>query len=356
MMKMSVMDNNTVFMKWLDNVEDKKIKKYFGDVSRTEITVQNCVKNIVETVAFFFKAKIEAGIPSSSGKSKKVKVGEKHFLKTKFYKFMHPAIDPAYWKGKGEVPLYDSIKPVTCDTCTTGAIKCKACGGSGHQDCNKCKGTGKLKCKRCGGAGKIENKLQIIERGATSEEKKKIIYDTVCPLCHGLGTATCPSCNGFGKNTCKKCKGLGSSSCKNCGGSGYFYQYELVPVPFGRSSAKATFKSYFIYSPEIEKILEKNLEENMKLIDGIKVNDLNELKENLIQQVLGTYSSNIDKRIKKTQQLFEKLEKKDASQNPLYPILVIPAIELEIETPINKKFTIIGLGTSDNFTTFAPRF
>ncbi|NHI94093.1 MAG: hypothetical protein EAX96_16505 [Candidatus Lokiarchaeota archaeon] len=354
---MSAMSNDAVFQKWLDSAQDKKLKKYFGnDFDRNSIIKENYVKNSILSVAFFFKAKIDIAPPTSSGKKNRIEVGEKKFLKTKFYKFTHPGIDPAFWKGPNEVPSYDSIKTVACEKCISGAIKCKNCGGTGHQECQKCKGTGKLKCKRCGGEGKIENKLQVIERGATSEEKKKLKYDLICPLCHGLGASTCPSCNGFGKNTCKNCKGLGSASCKNCGGTGAFYQYEMIPVPFGRSSVKPAYEYYFIYNPDVEKKIQNDLEEMIELMDGIRINDHTELNENLIQQAIGTFSSDIERRIKKCKQLFEKLEKKDPTQSPLYPILIIPIIQLDLETPTNKKFSIFGMGTSNNFTVLTTNF
>ncbi|MHA1894712.1 MAG: hypothetical protein ACTSX4_09435 [Candidatus Helarchaeota archaeon] len=349
-----------VFNWWFEHAQDKKLKKYFGikgaQFQRNDVTMGQHVKDIKEGVAFFFRSKKESKISTGTGKTKTIEVSEKKFLKTKFYIFSHPAIDPAFWKGPSEVPSYETIRQVPCKDCSSGAIKCKSCGGSGHSECSKCRGKGTLKCKRCGGSGKIENKLEIIDRGATSQEKKKESYTTICPVCHGTGTATCHSCNGFGKTTCKKCKGLGSASCKSCGGSGFFYQYQIVPVPFGKSSARPDLDAHLFYHPEIEKKLSKNLTELFNSADGYNVDDIKELNERFVKQNLGLFNSEIDKNLKRCKQFFEKIEKKDASRSPLFPILVLPVIHLEVETPNNKKFSIIGFGTSNKFTVYSPDF
>jgi len=359
-MSLNLPSSNTVFTKWLYDTPEKQVKKHFEikgeEFQVSDVTVDKYVKNVISSAGFIFTANISSKTTKSSGKSKKITVDEKKFLKTKFFVFTHPAVDPAYWKGPKEVANYNSITPVSCEKCASGAVKCKNCKGSGHSDCQKCKASGKLKCKRCGGSGQVDNKLEILERGLTAEEKKKEKYITNCPVCHGDGGATCPSCNGFGRNACKKCKGLGKATCKKCKGTGNFYQYELIPVPFGKSSAQGKREYHVFYEPTVEKVVLNEIEKKFNLIQGVELANVDDLKENFVSQYIGMSDSDIKGRIKRCKQMFEKLESKDDSKTPQYPILLVPVVQLDILTPNNKKFNIVSLGTDSNFAVFAPGF
>ncbi|MBS7250724.1 MAG: hypothetical protein KIH08_09090, partial [Candidatus Freyarchaeota archaeon] len=230
-----------VFKKWLERTDLGKLEKAFSvkhvKFERSNVSASESVKNVEKHAVFFFHSKIE---PSISKEAEKKLVDIDELRKVTFYDFGNKQVDLTEWKDKNLVPLYSSIREVSCSECNgKGFIACDKCKGSGTLECKKCKGTGSLTCDACKGEKKLHLKLKVI----TAEGKKTDIempYN--CDLCGGvvkflfsltewkdknlvplyssIREVSCSECNGKGFIACDKCKGSGTLECKKCKGTG----------------------------------------------------------------------------------------------------------------------------------------
>ncbi|MEM2133807.1 MAG: hypothetical protein Q6366_004655 [Candidatus Freyarchaeota archaeon] len=334
-----------VFKKWLERADLGKLEKAFSvkhvKFERSNVSASESVKNVEKHAVFFFHSKIE---PSISKEAEKKLVDIDELRKVTFYDFGNKQVDLVEWKDKNLVPLYSSIREVSCSECNgKGFIACDKCKGSGTLECKKCKGTGSLTCDACKGEKKLHLKLKVI----TAEGKKTDIempYN--CDLCGGVGTIYCDNCAGTGKIDCDKCHGGTKNPCKKCKATGTLFEYTIGPVPFKPAVIPKLF-----FRPEFEKYLGKVIDKEFANIEGIVIRDYENLTEKELTPQLGFFNKEVEDKMKKTRDTFKELEKKAAKggEKPEYPIYVYPLLKLDVESPRGKKFTIFSIGTERGY-------
>ncbi|MHA1894713.1 MAG: hypothetical protein ACTSX4_09440 [Candidatus Helarchaeota archaeon] len=352
-----------IFDKWLQRAPLKKLEKYFRvkgvKFEKSNISKAKHVKNILESVIFYFKTKIEK-MPQISRKIEEYTVFPSNIKKIKFYDFGESKVNPKTWQKKENVvPFLNTLKKVPCDNkkCTNGYISCPSCKGEGRIHCRKCKGKGSFPCKRCGGTGieEIEIKVLKVIKDKETEIKKTVKHQ--CPICYGTGTEFCRDCHGTGFEICNKCKGEKRTPCKSCAGYGFFYEYRIMPVPFGVPAGPDKFEHYLFFNKDIEKAIKEELAEeiNQATVQGIKITNLKDLEEKFIKANLGTFDKEISARRKDCQKTWKKLEN-SGLEKPLFPIYMFPTLQMDVITPSNKKFSIFSIGTDRGYAIYAPRF
>ncbi|MBS7267389.1 MAG: hypothetical protein KIH10_00955 [Candidatus Freyarchaeota archaeon] len=334
-----------VFKKWLERTDLGKLEKAFSvkhvKFERSNVSASESVKNVEKHAVFFFHSKIE---PSISKEAEKKLVDIDELRKVTFYDFGNKQVDLTEWKDKNLVPLYSSIREVSCSECNgKGFIACDKCKGSGTLECKKCKGTGSLTCDACKGEKKLHLKLKVI----TAEGKKTDIempYN--CDLCGGVGTIYCDNCAGTGKIDCDKCHGGTKTPCKKCKATGTLFEYTIGPVPFKPAVIPKLF-----FRPEFEKYLGKVIDKEFANIEGIVIRDYENLTEKELTPQLGFFNKEVNDKMKKAKDTFKELEKKAAKggEKPEYPIYVYPLLKLDVESPRGKKFTIFSIGTERGY-------
>ena len=350
-----------VFDKWLQGAPLKKLEKYFavkgvkfqkGNISKAKV-----VKNIIDSVVFYFKSKIEE-VPKVSSKAEEHNVSPSSIKKVYFYEFGKFKVDARDWKGKDMVPFANSIKKVPCEKkCDKGSETCPSCKGEGKINCKKCKGSGSFKCRYCNGTGVEEVFLKV---GEASEKK---VVDTKrplkhqCPACQGTGTEYCTSCYGMGYNLCDKCKGARKTTCKRCSGYGFEYTYRVLPVPYGIPTGPDKYEHYLFFNKDVEKVVKEDLGEeiNQSRVHGITIRKTDDLHERFVKANLGVYDKEIASRLKECQKTWKALEKQ-GMESPMFPIYAFPVILMNVITESNKKFDIVSIGTDNGFKIYAPRF
>ncbi len=334
-----------VFKRWLEHADLSKLEKAFSvkhvKFERSNVSASESVKNVEKHAVFFFYSKIE---PSIGKEAEKKLVDIDELRKVTFYDFGNKQVDLTEWKDKNLVPLYSSIKEISCSECDgKGFIACDKCKGSGTLECKKCKGTGSLICNACKGEKKLHLKLKVI----TAEGKKMDIempYN--CDLCGGVGTIYCDNCAGTGKIDCDKCRGGTKTPCKKCKATGTLFEYTIGPVPFKPAVIPKLF-----FRPEFEKYLGKVIDKEFANIEGIVIKNYENLSERELTPQLGFFNKEVNDKMKKARDTFRELEKKAAKggEKPQYPIYVYPLLKLDVESPKGKKFNIFSIGTERSY-------
>ena len=351
-----------VFDKWLQRAPVKKLEKYFSvkgvKFEKGNISKAKHVINIMDSVVFYFKAKL-TDIPKTSEKLLENKVFPKNIKKVTFYAFGTNKVNPKTWKGNSVVPFENSIKKINCDDkkCTNGYVKCPSCKGEGKISCRKCKGKGSFSCTNCNGTGMETLDINVIAVKGDKEEKTRKEIKHQCPICYGTGKIFCRECNGEGFQVCGKCKGDKRTPCKNCAGYGFFYQYRTLPVPFGIPTGPEKYEHYLFFNKDIEKAIKEDLAEevNQSRVQGVQIKNIKDLDEKFVKANLGTMDKEIGSRMKDCQKTWKKLES-SGLESPVFPIHMFPVIQMDVETPSNKKFSIISIGTDKSYVIYAPRF
>ena len=351
-----------VFDKWLQGAPLKKLEKYFGikgvKFEKGNISKAKYVKNILDSVVFYFKAKI-VDVPAVSNKVEEITVFPKNIKKVQFYAFGNNKVNPKTWRGDNLVPFENSIKKINCDDkkCTTGYVKCPSCKGEGKLSCNKCKGKGTFSCSRCAGSGFESIEINVITSSGDKEDKTRKTIKHQCPICYGTGKEFCRDCNGEGFQICGKCKGDKRTPCKKCAGYGFFYQYRSLPVPFGIPTGPEKYEHYLFFNRDIEKTIKEDLAEevNQAKVQGIQIKSIKNLDEKFIKANLGNFDKEIGVRMKDCQKTWKKLES-SGLEAPVLPIHMFPVIQMDVLTPSNKKFSVISIGIDRSYVIYAPRF
>ncbi|NHI94094.1 MAG: hypothetical protein EAX96_16510 [Candidatus Lokiarchaeota archaeon] len=351
-----------VFDKWLQRAPPKKLENFFAvkgvKFEKGNISKAKYVKNIVDSVVFYFQAKIE-DIRIQKNKAEEVIIFPKNIKKVEFFEFGSNKVNPKTWKGNDIVPIESSIKKVSCENkkCTSGYIKCENCKGEGRISCRKCKGKGTFTCSKCAGSGFEEVEISVISYSNSKENKLKKTIKHQCPICFGSGKQFCKDCNGEGFQVCDKCKGDKRTTCKQCAGYGFSYQYRLIPVPFGVPTGPEKYEPYLFFNKDIEKAIKEDLAEeiNQAKVQGIQIKDIKNLDEKFVKANLGNFDKEIGTRMKDCKSTWAKLEN-SGIESPMFPIYMFPVIEMDVITPTNKKFSIFSIGTDKGYVIYSPRF
>ncbi|MHA1254557.1 MAG: hypothetical protein ACTSPS_03045 [Promethearchaeota archaeon] len=213
------------------------------------------------------------------------------------------------WKGREEVPMYESIQ----------AVPCKICKGNGYSG---------ESCKACKGTGKIIEDLIVLTGEDQKKEKKPFEYP--CGVCFGTGKLQSP--------------------CKECGGHKNLYKYEILPVPF-KTVVSGVPILHSSLQTKYEKEIGKDLQELIESVEGIKFGNFNDLNDKA-EASLGYWDKGVKKVINAAGSDYKKYEKdKDAKiESQIY---LFPMIQLNCQTKRGKKFDIYSIGSEQNFMIYS---
>ncbi|MFX1356329.1 MAG: hypothetical protein ACFFA8_03515 [Promethearchaeota archaeon] len=304
-----------IFEKWKQSAirkNKKKLEKQFGTkgaiFSLDAVSAAEYVKDTMKEAAIYFAIKKTLG-PAPKGKEENIVLAPR-IAREQYFSFKGTGqINKENWKADDNVPIYESIQPVSCKTC-------------------KGKGYIEDKCKTCNGTGKIEENLTIFVGEEQKKEKKVFSYQ--CAACYGTGNR--------------------KTQCKECGGHKNLYKYEILPVPFKtvvtgvpvlHSSAQTK------YEKEIGDDLHKMIEE----VEGIKFTDFKEL-ESKAEASLGYWNKNIKKTINSAGNDY-KTYQKDKDAQITTQIHLFPMIQMFCETKKGSKFEIYSLGSANKFIIYS---
>jgi hypothetical protein len=288
------------------------MEKQFGTkgavFSLDAVSAAEYVKDTMKEAAIYFAIKKTLG-PTPKGKDGNIVVAPR-IARVEYFSFKGKGqIDKENWKGDENVPIFESIQPVSCKTCR----------GKGYTE---------DKCKSCNGTGKIEEKLIVLI--GEEQEKEKKIFSYPCAACYGTGKR--------------------QNQCKECGGHKNLYKYEILPVPFKtvvtgvpilHSSAQTK------YEKEIGDDLHKMIED----VEGIKFTDYKEL-ESKAEASLGYWNKNIKKTISSAGSDY-KIYQKDKDAQITTQIHLFPMIQMFCETKKGSKFEIYSLGSANKFIIYS---
>lgn len=229
--------------------------------------------------------------------------------KEQFYSFKGGTVLKENWKGREEVPTFESIV----------AVPCKTCKGNGFIE---------DKCKNCKGTGKIVENWVVLEGEA--QKKLKKTFDYPCGSCYGTGKLPYP--------------------CKECGGHKNLYKYEILPVPF-KTVVTGVPVLHSSLQTRYEKEIGKDLQVLIEKVEGIKFSNFKELDDKA-EGSLGYADKNVKKTISAAGNEYKKCEK-DKQTKIVSQIYLFPMIQLNCVSKRGKKFEIYSLGSQQNFFTFS---
>jgi hypothetical protein len=328
----------------------RDIEKYFavkGAVFKLEdVPLADHLKELQKHALIAFDQVIET---KPIGKPKQYQENINKIAKTRWFIFGSDHPVKKDWKYEEQVPSFASLSPTNCPKCGgKGGQKCRKCGGSKFMKCPDCDGK-KSKCKQCNGSGKIEKELEVINSRGDREKKTLTIK---CQSCLGNPTILCPRCGGNGKILCTTCGGSGLDRCGECDGTGSLYRFNVIPVPFLETSTLTHEMIASTKLSNVEKEIGKDLEEILKQVEGIRINNPDkELDQRFIEPNLGYMNKDIKKMLNEIQKRWKSMDK-SKDQKIRTPLLLIPLEVLYCVTPKGRKFTIYSIGTEKSFFTF----
>ena len=304
-----------IFEKWKQRAvrsDKKKMEKQFGTkgaiFSLDAISAAEYVKDIKKEIAIYFAIKKTVG-------EVKTKTEEKSVLPPKvaretFYSFKGKRkINKDDWKGDDMVPLYETLKTITC----------KNCNGKGYVE---------SKCRTCKGTGKIEEQLQVLTGEEQNKEVKPFSYS--CGVCFGLGTS--------------------KEQCKDCGGYKNLYKYQILAVPF-KTVVTGIPVLHSSAQTKYEKQIERDLHQMIEEVEGIRFNNFKDL-ESKSEASLGYWNKNIKKTISSASS-DHKTYSKDKEAQITTQIYLFPMIQMFCETKKGTKFEIYSLGSANKFMIYS---
>ena len=358
-MKLSSLDADEVFNKFLSRVDSKKLKKSFG-IEKVAITASESVKDVEKSAFLFYNSQISGKKKNQVGKeTKPEKISVSKLKDITFFSFSE-SIDANAWKGKDSVPMLKNLKEVYCEKCGgKGSKKCDRCNNSRLIICEDCKGKG-VNCDNCRGSGKITIELEVRKVDKRGNEKKiageKRTHQ--CSICFGSGRIICKKCGGTGKTVCYECKG-NPIACRECNGVGVFFELFGSPVPLKITPGKEHYS--FMVKKDEWMLKNKDYSQKLESAESYPIHDPKKLNEKDIKELFGVIS--LDKDLKKcideTRKSWENLEKDynkgKSSERPLKPISLVFLLRLAIVTPKNKKFDVYALGTKNRYSIMTNR-
>lgn len=226
-----------------------------------------------------------------------------------FYSFKGGSVNKENWKGKEEVPMFETIQ----------AVSCKNCKGNGYID---------DKCKSCKGTGKIVETWTILV--GEDQKKEKKTFDYPCGNCYGTGKIQYP--------------------CKECGGHKNLYKYEILPVPF-KTVVTGLPILHSSLQTKYEKEIGKDLQELIEQVEGIKFNNFKDLDDKA-EGSLGYWDKNVKKTINAAGNDYKKNEK-DKDTKIMSQIYLFPMIQLNCVSKRGKKFEIFSIGSENKFMIYS---
>ncbi|MHA1266718.1 MAG: hypothetical protein ACTSRS_15890 [Candidatus Helarchaeota archaeon] len=340
-----------IFAKWISRMKAKDLEKKFKvknvPFQKNNITASESVRNVEKHTVFYFQS--EKKVETSTATVQKM-TDAKGIRKIKFYEFTG-AVESEKWKDKSQVPLFETLDKIDCKKCKgTGYINCKRCKGERLVSCKKCKGQGAVRCKDCDGSGVKEININILKDGK-EKIKRKIKFN--CPTCFGTGKLECKTCGGTGKIPCPECKANARYRCDKCKGYGHFFVYSIGTVPFKETGA---IIPHLFFRSDVEKELGYRLSNAINQVEGIQLRSIKQLNDIEVQAQLGyELDGNTKKLMQMAKKTFEDLEK-SKTDKPLYPIYIFPVLELDIETPKNKRFKLFSIGSEMGYTVLERGF
>ena len=355
-MQLLTPDADEVFSKFIQQTDDKKIKKFFG-VDKPAITAAEYVKNVDKSGFFFFSSQIDPKEAKSISEKdlKSWEVSAEKISKEKFYSFKD-AVDESKWKGKDKVLMSANIKKITCERCKGKGFKsCDKCKGKMTVSCNDCKGKGGSKCNKCEKNDLIVE-IEVIEVDSNGKESKKSlkIDELICNNCLGTKESRCRTCNGTGTVLCHECQGKGNFLCDECKGAGFSYRlYEgVVPIKIKGKSIPNTFTT----KRDKWMLDDKELSSKIEAAETFEFNSLDKFNESEFEDLFGVPKLDKDllNLIEDTRKHFSSLEKdfkkRKAAEKPLFPIDLVILLRLQVESQKGKKCDVYALGTINKWT------
>ncbi len=302
-----------IFERWKQKAartQRKIMEKQFGTkgsvfsldaISAAEYVVPPALKG----AAIYFS--IQKTVSASTKKEENL-VSAPRLGRETFYLF-RGKVNKEIWKGGAEVPMYDSIKTVSC----------KNCRGNGYIE---------DKCKTCKGTGKIAEDWNVITGEAQKKEKKTFEYP--CGDCFGTGKLQYP--------------------CKECGGHKNLYKYGILPVPF-QTVVSGLPILHSSLQTKYEKEIGKDLQVLIEKVEAIKFGNFKDLNDKA-EGSLGYWDKNVKKTINTAGNDYKKFEK-DKETKIVSQIYLFPMIRLNCATKKGKKFEIYSLGSEANFFVYS---
>lgn len=355
-MRLLTPDADEVFGKFIQQTDNKKVKKFFG-IDKSAITAAEYVKNVDKSGFFFFTSKVDPkGAKSIKKKDlKSMEISAKKISKERFYSFKE-SISESAWKGKDKVLLSNRIKKITCDKCNGKGFKpCDKCKGKTSITCEDCKGKGSYKCNKCDNED-FSIEIEVIEVDSKGKERKKILKldNYVCGNCLGAKEIKCKTCNSHGTIVCYECYGKGKITCSACGGVGFSYEvFEgVVPIKIEGKQIPHTFTT----KRDKWMLNDKELSTKIDSAETYSFKNLDNFKDNEFEELYGVpkLDKDLQKLIEETKKNFESLEKEfkkgKGSERPLFPIDLVILLRLQVESQKGKKCDVYALGTKNKWT------
>ena len=305
---------DNIFAQWKEKAaktQRKEMEKQFGtkgSVFSLEAisAAENVVPPALKGAAIYFS--IKKAVKPSSKKEEDMLPADR-LAKVQFFSFRKEDVNKDNWKGKEEVPMFESIKPVPC----------KTCNGNGYAE---------DKCKTCKGTGKISEEWTVLE----GEEQKKVkkTFEYPCGECFGTGKLP--------------------YLCKECGGHKNLYKYEILPVPF-KSIEMGLPILHSSLQTKYEKEIGKDLQDLIEKVEGIKFNNFKELDDKA-EGSLGYYDKDVKKTVNSAGSDYKSYEK-DKNVKIVSQIYLFPLIRLNCKTKKGKSFEIYSIGSENNFMVYS---
>ncbi len=303
-----------VFEKWKNDAarkDKKKMEKEFGTkgavFSVDNISAAETVQDTMKEAAIYFE--IQKVVEPVKGKDQNLVMAPK-LSKETFYSFKSgEKVDKDKWKGKEQVPMFESIKPVACSKCH----------GNGYVE---------SKCGACDGKGKIEENVTVFVGETQSKDKK--IFSYPCAVCFGTGKI--------------------KAQCSECGGYQNLYKYEILPVPF-KTVVTGIPVLHSSAQTKYEKEMENDLHQLIEQVEGIRFKTFNEL-EDKAEASLGYWNKEIKKTLSLAGTDFKKYEK-DKNMKVVSDIYLFPMIQLFCQTKKGSKFEVYSIGSEGKFIIYS---